>query len=115
MSVNLNPVPAVVTAESLSPNPAPKPVSKAVSKSSAAPTSSSPQASSQPVPLANLSPNVTFRRDANGQVYYVLTDSHSGKELREVPSATIRSASQGIADFLNEEESRANSHIEVKA
>jgi len=117
MSVNLDPVLAVIAGDNSSPTPAPKSIPTAVSKSSATPVPLTPSSepSAQPVPVGYLSPDVSFRRDANGQVYYVLTDSQSGKELREVPPATLRSVSQGIEDFLKEEETRASSHIEVKA
>ena len=47
--------------------------------------------------------NVTFRRDEQGHIYYVLTDPQSGKEIREVPSAEIRKVGKGIADYLKQE------------
>lgn len=60
------------------------------------------------------SPAVTFRRDANGQIYYVLSDPQSGKELRELPPAEIRKVGEGIANFLKQDEQK-HPHLEVKA
>jgi hypothetical protein len=34
--------------------------------------------------------SVTFRRDPAGQIYYVVTDTQSGKELRQVPPEELR-------------------------
>lgn len=59
--------------------------------------------------------DVTFRRDANGRIYYVVSDAHSGAEIVEIPSKTVRETSQGIEDYLKQEESKATPHIEVKA
>lgn len=79
-------------------------------------TASKTQSSSQPsgeIPQAN----VTFRRDDAGQVYYVLTDSESGKEIREVPPAEIRKVGEGIAEYLKQEAAKGSSatHVKVKA
>src|SRR5579862_6877628 len=57
--------------------------------------------------------DVTFRRDSNGRIYYVVSDAHSGAEIVELPSKTVRDASQGIEDYLKKEESKATPHIEV--
>jgi len=59
--------------------------------------------------------DVTFRRDSNGRIYYVVSDAQSGEEILEVPPRTVREVGQGIEDYLKQEESKANSHIEVKA
>jgi uncharacterized FlaG/YvyC family protein len=61
--------------------------------------------------------NVTFRKDDAGQVYYVLTDAESGKEIREVPPAEVRKVGEGIADFLKQEAAKSSSttHVKVKA
>jgi len=59
--------------------------------------------------------DVTFRRDSNGRIYYVVSDAQSGEEILEVPPKTVRDVGQGIEDYLKQEESKANSHIEVKA
>jgi len=60
--------------------------------------------------------DVTFRRDSNGRIYYVVADAHSGQEIVEVPAKEVRDVSQGIEDYLKKkEESNATPHIEVKA
>jgi uncharacterized FlaG/YvyC family protein len=58
--------------------------------------------------------DVTFRRDSNGRVYYVISDASSGEEILEVPPKMVRDVGQGIEDFLKEEQSKA-SHVKVKA
>jgi uncharacterized FlaG/YvyC family protein len=58
---------------------------------------------------------VTFRRDSNGRIYYVVSDAHSGEEILEVPPKAVRDLGQGIEDYLKEEESKTTSHVEVKA
>jgi uncharacterized FlaG/YvyC family protein len=58
---------------------------------------------------------VTFRRDTNGRIYYVVSDAHSGEEILEVPPKAVRDVGQGIEDYLKQEESKASAHIEVKA
>jgi len=59
--------------------------------------------------------DVTFRRDSNGRVYYVVADAQSGQEILEVPPKAVREVGQGIEDYLKQEESKASAHIEVKA
>ncbi len=59
--------------------------------------------------------DVTFRRDSNGRIYYVVSDAQSGEEILEVPPKAVRDVGQGIEDYLKQEESKANAHIEVKA
>jgi hypothetical protein len=59
--------------------------------------------------------NVTFRRDEQGRVYYVLTDAASGKEIREVPPAEIRKVGQGITEFLKQEAAKNTSRVKTKA
>ena len=66
------------------------------------------------VSAAAISPDVTFRRDRTGRIYYVVTDATSGKELREVPAKEVRSVGEGIEEFLKKE-SGLTSHVEVKA
>jgi len=68
------------------------------------------------VPPAQRQTNVTFRRDANGRIYYVVSDANSGEEILEVPPKAVRDVGQGIEDYLKERESKAGgSHVEVKA
>ncbi len=59
--------------------------------------------------------DVTFRRDSNGRIYYVVSDAHSGQEIVQLPAKEVRDVSQGIEDYLKQEESKAKPHIEVKA
>lgn len=63
------------------------------------------------------STSITFRRDTTGQIYYVLTDVQTGKELREIPPEEVRKVGEGIADYLKHEQEQESSatHIEVKA
>lgn len=58
--------------------------------------------------------NVTFKRDSDGRIYYVVTDATSGKELREVPSEEVRKAGEGIEEFLKQQQAAASEHLEVK-
>jgi hypothetical protein len=67
------------------------------------------------VPAESQSPNVTFRRDEQGKVYYVLTDVESGREIREMPPEEIRKVGQGIADYLKQEAAKAASRVKIKA
>jgi hypothetical protein len=59
--------------------------------------------------------DVTLRRDTNGRVYYVVSDAKSGQEILEVPPKALRDVGQGIEDYLKEAESKASSHLKVKA
>lgn len=59
--------------------------------------------------------DVTFRRDANGRIYYVVSDANSGQEIVELPAKLVRDAGQGIEDYLKQEQSKATPHVEVKA
>jgi hypothetical protein len=67
------------------------------------------------VPPAQRQTDVTFRRDSNGRVYYLVSDAHSGQEILEVPPKSVRDVGQGIEDYLKNEESKTTSHVEVKA
>ncbi|HEY1471310.1 MAG TPA: hypothetical protein VGF61_19895 [Candidatus Acidoferrum sp.] len=59
--------------------------------------------------------DVTFRRDNNGRVYYVVADARSGEEILEVPPRIVREVGHGIEEYLKQEQSKATPHIEVKA
>jgi hypothetical protein len=67
------------------------------------------------VPADTLPANVTFRRDGQGHIYYVLTDGESGKEIREVPPSEIRKVGEGIAEYLKKEATKGTSHVKIKA
>jgi len=51
-------------------------------------------------------PNVTFRRDSNGRIYYVLSDAQSGREIEELPPEVVRYVAQGIEDYLKQEQAK---------
>jgi len=59
--------------------------------------------------------DVTFRRDDNGRIYYVISDAQSGEEIIEVPAKAVRNVSQGIEDYLKQQESKSSSHVKTKA
>lgn len=59
--------------------------------------------------------DITFRRDSNGRIYYVVSDAKSGEEIMEVPSQSVRDVDQGIAEYLQQAESRAGAHVKLKA
>jgi hypothetical protein len=85
-----------------------------------APSISTPEkatatASAAAVPPLERPTDVTLRRDTNGRVYYVVSDASSGQEILEVPPKAIRDVGQGIEDYLKQAESKASTHIKVKA
>jgi|GEM_PF-2603563 uncharacterized FlaG/YvyC family protein len=59
-------------------------------------------------------PDVTFRRDSNGRIYYIVSDAQTGQEILELPAKTVRDVEQGIADYLKQEGSKGGEHVEVK-
>jgi hypothetical protein len=61
------------------------------------------------------STDVTVRRDTNGRVYYMVSDATSGQEILEIPPKALRDVGQGIEDYLKEVQSKATSHVKVKA
>jgi|HubBroStandDraft_6_1064221.scaffolds.fasta_scaffold405618_2 hypothetical protein len=62
---------------------------------------------------------VTFRRDTDGSVYYVVSDARTGDEILQLPPKAVRDAGQGIEEYLKSQESKAtataSTHITVKA
>jgi len=68
----------------------------------------------QPVTHNPEDTNVVFRRDANGQIYYVFTDSQSGRELQQLPAKEVRNVGQGIAELVKELQEKNAKHLEVK-
>jgi|SRR3954470_11538828 hypothetical protein len=70
---------------------------------------------SNALPAGTLQTNVTFRRDAQGQFYYVLTDAQSGREIRQVPPEELRKVGEGIEEFLKQQQAQSISHIKTKA
>jgi len=67
------------------------------------------------VPPTQRQTDVTFRRDSNGRIYYVVADAQSGEEILEVPPKAVREVGQGIEDYLKQEESKTAAHVTVKA
>ena len=72
-------------------------------------------ASPPPASPAPSAPDVTFKRDSAGQIYYVFTDPQTGDELREIPPKEIRSVGEGIADYLKQAQEKTTPHVQVKA
>jgi len=66
-------------------------------------------------PAAEPGTDVSVKRDNNGRVYYVVSDANSGQEILEVPPKAIRDVSQGIEEYLKQEQAKATTHIKVKA
>src|SRR5271154_6611655 len=50
---------------------------------------------------------VTFRRDTDGSVYYVVSDARTGDEILQVPPKAVRDAGQGIEEYLKSQELKA--------
>jgi uncharacterized FlaG/YvyC family protein len=68
-----------------------------------------------PVTPVQRNTDVTFRRDSNGRIYYVVSDAQSGEEILEVPTKSVRDVSQGIEDYLKQTQSKSSSHVKTKA
>jgi len=100
------------SAEKTASKPAKQP---AASKAAVQPVAS--ENSKPAAPAGLLQANVTFRRDQAGQIYYVISDAQTGKELRELPPEEVRKAGQGIEEFLKQEQQKAaqSPSLEVKA
>lgn len=91
------------------------PVRPKQAKGDSAPAKVISENSKPSVPAGLLQANVTFRRDSGGQIYYVITDAQTGKELREFPAAEVRKVGQGIEEFLKQEQKKATPPLEIKA
>lgn len=71
------------------------------------------------VPLINPAasaeqPNVTFKRDANGRIYYVVSDAQSGKEIEEVPPQAVRDVAEGIEQYLKKGQTKPYTPLNEK-
>jgi len=114
MAINLPtdpiPIPAVEPAQ---PAPHARPVAKTVQARTTTQVSAEP-APQQQIVHDPVETNVIFRRDANGQIYYVFTDSQSGRELQEIPTKEVRNVGQGIAELIKELQQKNSNHLEVK-
>jgi len=58
--------------------------------------------------------NVVFRRDSNGQIYYVFTDANTGREIQELPPKQVRAVGQGIAHFMKDLEEKSSKRLETR-
>jgi hypothetical protein len=116
MAIKLDPT-TVNAANEANLAPATPPAARAAAKPASTPLSTPFAATPEPpaVQAATLQANVTFRRDPKGQIYFVLTDAQSGKEIREVPPAEIRKVGEGIEDYLKQEEAKTTSKLDSKA
>jgi hypothetical protein len=94
--------PSILRATNLPTGTTPTPNKAAETQQAAVPADASPA-------------NVTFRRDGQGHIYYVLTDGESGKEIREVPPSEIRKVGEGIAEYLKKEATKGASRVKIKA
>jgi len=47
--------------------------------------------------------NLSFRKDTEGTVYYVVTDEQTGKVVREVPAQAVRQVGDDIEQYLKTE------------
>jgi uncharacterized FlaG/YvyC family protein len=66
-------------------------------------------------PAANADkPSVTFRRDSNGRIYYVVSDPQSGDEIEEVPPETVREVADGIEDYLKQGQTKSRAALNTK-
>jgi len=77
------------------------------------------QENNSEVPLINPvasaeQPNVTFRRDANGRIYYVVSDAQSGKEIEEVPPESVRDVAEGIEQYLKKGAAKPHTALNTK-
>lgn len=94
---------------------------QAASESAKAPEPQPRQAKAKPAAAVEAAPetgslqaNVTFRRDSAGQIYYVVTDAQTGKELQEVPAQQVRNVAEGIQEYLKAEQSKHVKPVELK-
>src|SRR5579871_3460804 len=71
-------------------------------------------ASQQSVSTLSQETNVVFRRDSNGQIYYVFTDANTGREIQELPPKQVRAVGQGIAVLVKELQAKSSNRLEVK-
>lgn len=59
--------------------------------------------------------NLSFRKDTDGKVYYVVTDEQTGQVVREVPAEAVRHVSDGIAQYLQAEAALRAPKTDTKA
>ena len=99
-------------------NEQPKPAT-AASRSNERPTVAAPAkpsaSTSQPVtaPVAAQAANITFRRDSNGRIYYLIA-APSGQAIEEIPASSVRAVAQSIEDYLKQQETKDLKRVDVK-
>lgn len=59
--------------------------------------------------------NLSFRKDTDGRVYYVVTDEQTGQVVREVPAEAVRHVGDGIAQYLQAEAASRGPKTDTKA
>lgn len=59
--------------------------------------------------------DLTFRKDANGTTYYVLTNPQTGEVVREVPAKEVRQVSNDIEQYLKSQSALAAHKTDSKA
>jgi hypothetical protein len=117
MTVHLDPI--VTNTPDSAPTPSPAPSTPRVA-TRPAPPSPAPEAvgeaqKSAAAAAGILQAVVTFRRDPQGRIYYVVTDAQSGREIRELPPEEVRKVGEGIDEYLQREAAKTQQHLEIKA
>jgi hypothetical protein len=115
MTVHLDPA-AIDTAANTQPALVLKPALRSNARASSAPAAKEAPKESPAVgpTIGAQEPNITFRRDPNGRVYYVVTDAQSGQEIQELPPQDVRHLGERIEEYLNQQQARATQHVNVK-
>jgi hypothetical protein len=103
MTIHLDPA-VIDAAASVQPGAAAKPAPR----SNVSPTAPAPKEARKESPavvpvIGAQEPNITFRRDPNGRVFYVVTDPQSGKELQELPPQDVRHVGERIEEYLKQQ------------
>ena len=114
MAVHLDPA-AIDTAANSQPSAAAKPALRSNARLPLAPPA--PEAHKEPSTSAPIigaqEANITFRRDSNGRVFYVVSDPRSGSEIQELPAQAVRQVGDRIEEFLKQQ-AKVTQHVNVK-
>jgi hypothetical protein len=115
MTIHFDPAATDMAANSQS-TPAPKPAPRSNARPSAAPAAKeAPKESPAIAPtIGTQALDITFRRDSNGRVFYVVTDPHSGNEIQELPPRDVRQVGERIEEYLKQQQAKAASRINVR-
>jgi len=105
MNIPLDPMATVTTTTKASASETP--TAPRSNKSVASPT----QETRREVPVTaqgfgGQQPNVTFRRDTNGRIYYVISDPQSGEDIQELPPKAVRQVATGIDEYLQQKQTK---------